>query len=171
VSGPVALDAPCGVRVSHIVSASEMLDSVLNAFSWCDALVMSAAVSDWRPRTMAAEKLKKRDMAATLELERTPDILMSVARVKQNQIVVGFAAETQSVLKNAREKLKNKRLDMIIANQVGRGFGFDEDENSVVILCKNAKTMELPKAQKTKLARQIIQEIYVCKNVSVGSDL
>ncbi len=166
VSGPVALDAPCGVGVSHVVSASEMQDSVLNAFSWCDALVMSAAVADWRPRSFAAEKLKKRDMVASLELERTPDILMSVSRVKRNQIVVGFAAETENLLAEARRKLKAKALDLIVANDVSRAdAGFEVDMNAVMLVSLEGEET-LPLMSKLDVSDRLIEWIEKQQDVS-----
>ena len=157
ISGPVALTCPAGVMVTNVISAAEMLDAVLDAFEWCDALVMSAAVADWRPVSVATEKLKKSDMSATLELERTQDILESVVLLKQHQIVVGFAAETQNLLQEARRKLKSKGLDLIVANDVSRrDAGFEVDTNAVTLVTA-ATISALPLMSKRHVADNLVQ--------------
>jgi len=157
ISGPVALEAPGGVAVSPVVSAADMLDAVLGDLGWCDALVMSAAVADWRPKSVAAEKLKKAEMAASLELERTEDILKTVAEMKQGQIVVGFAAETENLLTEARRKLQAKQLDLIVANDVSRpDAGFAVDTNAVTLI--TAETADaLPLMSKREVAKRLLQ--------------
>jgi len=157
ISGPVALEAPGGVAVSPVVSAADMLDAVLGDLGWCDALVMSAAVADWRPKSVAAEKLKKAEMAATLELERTEDILKAVAEVKQGQVVVGFAAETEDLLTEARRKLQAKQLDLIVANDVSRpDAGFAVDTNAVTLVTAD-RADALPLMSKREVAKRLLQ--------------
>ena len=157
ISGPVVLEAPAGVVLSRVVTAAAMLEAVLAEFEWCDALVMSAAVADWRPTTVAAEKLKKADMSATLELERTPDILAEVGKTKRGRIVVGFAAETENLLSEARRKLASKRLDMIVANDVSRSdAGFEVDTNAVTFVTAEGLD-ELPLMSKSQVADRIVR--------------
>jgi phosphopantothenoylcysteine decarboxylase/phosphopantothenate--cysteine ligase len=156
ISGPVAIDVPAGLEVSRVVSAAEMCDAVLSSFSWCDALVMSAAVADWRPTVTAPEKLKKDAMGATLELERTPDILMSVRGVKAHQMVVGFAAETENLLSEARRKLLAKRLDLIVANDVSRAdAGFEVNTNAVTFVYPEGSEV-LPLMSKQDVATHLL---------------
>jgi len=118
---------------------------------------MSAAVADWRPKSVAAEKLKKAEMAASLELERTEDILKTVAEMKQGQIVVGFAAETENLLTEARRKLQAKQLDLIVANDVSRpDAGFAVDTNAVTLI--TAETADaLPLMSKREVAKRLLQ--------------
>lgn len=157
VSGPVALEAPERVERISVVSAAEMLDAVLADFGWCDVLVMSAAVADWRPKVVAADKLKKADMSGTLELERTEDILKAVAELKQDQVVVGFAAETEDLLAEARRKLEAKRLDLIVANDVSRpDAGFGVDTNAVTLVTASGADA-LPLMSKREVAKRLLQ--------------
>jgi phosphopantothenoylcysteine decarboxylase/phosphopantothenate--cysteine ligase len=156
ISGPVSLEVPEGVAVSRVVTAAAMLEAVLADLEWCDALVMSAAVADWRPKTVAAGKLKKADMSATLELERTADILQAVAEQKQAQIVVGFAAETENLLAEAQRKLAAKGLDLIVANDVSRpDAGFEVDTNAVTFVSAEG-VAELPLMSKREVAERLV---------------
>jgi len=156
ISGPVSLAVLAGVQMSRVVTAAEMLDAVLADFAWCDALVMSAAVADWRPKVVASEKLKKTDMSAMLELERTADILQAVGQLKQAQLVVGFAAETQNMLGEARRKLVAKGLDLIVANDVSRAdAGFEVDTNAVTLVTGD-DTDVLPLMSKRDVAEHLV---------------
>jgi phosphopantothenoylcysteine decarboxylase/phosphopantothenate--cysteine ligase len=157
VSGPVALAAPAGVALRSVVSAQEMQTAVRELFPTCDALVMCAAVADWRPRARSPVKLKKERMSAELPLERTPDILAGVAAHKGRRIVVGFAAETDRVEEEAERKLRAKGLDLIVANDVGRAdSGFDADTNQVVFLAADGTRRAWPLMTKKAVARKII---------------
>jgi len=161
VSGPVAMDEPSGVSVVRVVSAADMLDAVLADFGWCDVLVMCAAVADWRPRVVAEQKMKKFDAGdgMTLELERTVDILQAVGDVKQSQVVVGFAAETENMLSEARRKLVAKGLDMIVANDVSRAdAGFEVDTNAVTFVTANGEVV-LPLMSKCAVADRLIRAV------------
>ncbi len=161
VSGPVAMDEPGGVSVVRVVSAADMLDAVLADFGWCDVLVMCAAVADWRPRVVAEQKMKKFDAGdgMTLELERTVDILQAVGDVKQSQVVVGFAAETENMLSEARRKLVAKGLDMIVANDVSRAdAGFEVDTNAVTFVTANGEVV-LPLMSKCAVADRLIRAV------------
>lgn len=159
VSGPTNLDTPAKVKRIDVQTAEEMFQAVMREITTCDVFIAAAAVADYRPKNISARKIKKHAAAISLELQRNPDILVEVANLTNRPFVVGFAAETENLVENAESKLKSKNLDMIIANRVGENLGFGSDENSVVILCNDAKPMELARAQKTKLARQIIKII------------
>jgi len=158
ISGPVSLDVPSGVDLFSVVTAAEMLDAVLGSFGWCDALIMSAAVADWRPKAVAYQKLKKGGMLATLTLElvRTVDILQTVAGLKQRQIVVGFAAETQDLLTEAERKRVAKHLDMMVANDVSRtDAGFEVDTNAVTLVTEGGAEV-VPLMSKRSVAERLV---------------
>lgn len=160
ISGPTNLATPTKVNRIDIQTAEEMYQVVMQEISDCDVFIAAAAVADYRPKNISSQKMKKHMATISLELRRNPDILAEVAVLANRPFTVGFAAETENLLENAHKKLESKKLDMIIANQVGENLGFASDENSVVILGKNAKAIELPKTRKTKLARQIIKIIH-----------
>jgi phosphopantothenoylcysteine decarboxylase/phosphopantothenate--cysteine ligase len=139
VSGPTTLRDPDGVRVVRVSTAEEMAAAVLGAADAQDMLVAAAAVSDYRPRTPSASKKKKADGPEVVELERTPDILATLgerlAGSPRAPVLVGFAAETEDLVPNAREKLRRKRCDLVVANAVGApGAGFAGDRNQVSIV-------------------------------------
>ncbi len=160
VSGPVSLTPPAGAAVVPVVTAEEMCAAVLHALPACDALIMAAAVADWRPRTVAARKLKKRDMQPTLELERTPDILIAVRAVRRDdQTIVGFAAETGDPEAEARRKLIDKGLDLIVANDISEpGSGFGTDTNRVTLIT-DADRERLPLQSKDDAADAVIVRV------------
>jgi len=157
ISGPVALPAPDGVALTRVTTAADMLAAVLAALADCDVLVMCAAVADWRPKQVAAQKLKKGAMSGTLELERTPDILQAVCgRRHPGQLVVGFAAETQDVVASADGKRMAKGLDMIVANDVSRSdAGFAVDTNAVCLISADGRET-LPLMSKRAVAERIL---------------
>jgi len=158
ISGPTALAVPPGVERVEVTTAAEMCAAVLEHFSGATALVMAAAVADWRPKAFSPEKIKKGEhKSLLLELERTPDILAAVApRKKPGQLVIGFAAESSRLTENAREKLLRKRLDFIVANDITRSdAGFASDTNEVKILWPDGRVEELPRAAKEEVAAAI----------------
>ncbi len=158
VSGPVALRTPAGVRRVPVVSADEMLAAVRRRFPRCDALIMAAAVADWRPARAARRKLKKAAGPPVLRLVPTPDILRALAPRKGHRLVVGFAAETGRLLAEARRKLRAKRLDLVVANDVTRrGAGFDVDTNRVVLVTPDGRAAALPLMSKARVARRIVR--------------
>ncbi len=161
VSGPVVLTPPAGVRVIEVVSAAQMHDSILEEATSCDIFISAAAVADYRSRETALQKMKKQDAGILLRLEQTPDILSEVAALAGAPFTVGFAAETEHLADNAKQKLANKNLDMIAANRVGDGLGFDSDENALDIYWPGG-SRSLATASKEKLARQLMEIIVVC---------
>src|SRR5262249_18032653 len=136
ITTPTALTAPLGVTVKRVISAADMHDAVMTALEDADLLVMAAAVADYRPATVAEQKIKKRDDDLTLHLAKTTDILAATASLASERLVrIGFAAESQDLLTNAADKLERKRLDLIVANDISRtDSGFGTDDNAVVFL-------------------------------------
>jgi phosphopantothenoylcysteine decarboxylase / phosphopantothenate---cysteine ligase len=160
VSGPVHLSPPRGVCLVRVTTAADMLKAVRRNLRHCDALVMAAAVADWRPRRTARRKLKKRKTAPRLDLEQTDDILLSVLPGKGTRIFVGFAAETDNVIAEARRKLAKKGLDLIAANDITRpDAGFDVDTNRVTLLARDGTQTALPLMTKDGVARRIVRWI------------
>lgn len=159
ISGPVALAAPDRVRRVAVTSAAEMLDACLTEVAGADVFIAAAAVADYRPRCVAAEKIKKSATALTLELELNPDIVATVAALPQRPFVVGFAAETENLLDNARGKLERKGLDLVIANDVSDpGIGFGSEDNQVLVVSPTG-TLRPPRLPKTQLARLLVDQI------------
>lgn len=158
VAGPVSLATPMGIaRRMDVRSAAQMHAAVTAAAMDADIYIGSAAVGDYRPSTVAEHKLKKRDGAdLTLQLAENPDILASLSAKQPHPFLVGFAAETQNVEKYARDKLQRKGLDMIAANQVGDGLGFETADNAITLYWADG-SLELPRADKAALARQLIE--------------
>ena len=164
ISGPTNIPPPTGVRYVAIRSASEMEQAVLSACQSAHALLMAAAVADYRPANPSNQKIKKGINLPSLELERTSDILAAVNSHRQQtgvpQIVVGFAAETQNLLENAQDKLKSKGLDLIVANDVSAtDAGFEVDTNRVTLLWADGKREELPLMSKSEIAEAIIEKL------------
>ena len=158
VSGPVSLTPPARVRVIDITSSGQMYSEILAAAATCDIFISSAAVADYRAREAAPNKMKKKDSDPVLRLEKTPDILAEVAALPNAPFTVGFAAETENLVDNAKQKLKSKNLDMIAANRVGDGLGFDVEENALEVFWPGG-TQSLGTAPKENLARQLIEII------------
>lgn len=159
VSGPVDLAPPFGVRVVPVVSAAEMRSAMLEAVRGADAVFMAAAVADHAPR-YSPSKVKKTGGPTTLELEPTPDILAELGRERSGYVLVGFAAETDDVLTNARAKLERKGADFIVANDVARpGIGMDADDNAVTVLGRDGSALEIPRASKTEIAEAILDRV------------
>lgn len=158
VSGPVALTTPEGVTRVDVRSAQQMHDLVLRHAEHADIFIATAAVADYRPKQTATEKIKKTHAELTLELERNPDILAALAKLKTKLFSVGFAAETHDLEHYAQEKLRAKALDMIAANLVGPQLGFEQDTNALLVLWRDGR-QELPLASKEALARALIELI------------
>ena len=158
VSGPTALKAPAGAEVLFVETAREMQEAMSQRFAKADLIIMSAAVSDHRPETRSKQKQKKEQMRMTLDLVANPDILMELGKQKKNgQTLVGFAAETENLLPNARRKLREKNLDWIVANDVSeKDRGFQSDFNKISLLSKEQNKMDFEYQEKNSLARKIM---------------
>jgi phosphopantothenoylcysteine decarboxylase / phosphopantothenate---cysteine ligase len=164
ITTPTGLTSPVGVQVVNVESAEEMLKAVLDCMVDTDALIMAAAVADFRPAHHADQKIKKGDKDLRLMLTRTTDILLTVGERRLEtgypHVLIGFAAETQNLIKNARSKLDRKHADYIIANDVNaKGAGFQGDTNIVTILGADGSVVTLPQQTKTAVAEAIIQRI------------
>jgi phosphopantothenoylcysteine decarboxylase/phosphopantothenate--cysteine ligase len=161
VSGPVSLPEPAGVEMIRVVSAQDMYQAVMEKAGQADVIIKAAAVADFRPELRGAHKTKKGSAESMMvELRRNPDILAELGRQKGRRILVGFAAETQDLLKHAREKLTGKNLDMIVANDVTQeGAGFDSDTNIVRLLTADGKIEELPQMSKDVVAGILLDRI------------
>lgn len=158
VSGPVALTPPETAEVTRVESAEQMRDAVLKLLPQATIVIKTAAVSDYRSKLPGSHKIKRKG-ALTLELEPTTDILTDIARKKDSQIIVGFAAETENALENARLKLASKSLDAIVVNDVSReGVGFDSDRNAVTIITHD-DVIEVPENTKWEVAQRVLDEI------------
>lgn len=158
VSGPVTLAPPARARVIEVTSAAQMHSEVLAAAAACDIFISAAAVADYRACETALNKMKKKESEPVLRLEKTPDILSEVAALPRPPFTVGFAAETENLHDNAKQKLKSKNLDMIAANRVGDGLGFDVEENALEVFWPGGK-QSLGTAPKENLARQLMEII------------
>jgi phosphopantothenoylcysteine decarboxylase/phosphopantothenate--cysteine ligase len=160
VTGPVALDDPPGVRVARVETAQEMAGAVLDGYGDVDAVVMAAAVADFRPDRREPGKLKKDGGAPALRLEPTPDILATLGKRKEAQILVGFAAETDHLESEGRRKLGEKNLDFIVVNEVGTpGTGFGSDTNRAAILTRGERDEALREWTKAELAAAICDRL------------
>lgn len=163
ISGITSIPAPQGENLTliKVESAREMQANVEKYFTNSDITIMAAAVSDYRVKTVAEQKIKKSDETMTIELVKNPDILKGLGEKKKaNQFLVGFAAETQKVLEYAKGKLQRKNLDMIVANDVSQAqAGFNVDTNIVKIITRDGKVIQEPLMQKTKLASLILDII------------
>jgi phosphopantothenoylcysteine decarboxylase/phosphopantothenate--cysteine ligase len=158
VSGPATILPPDAAEVTRVETAEQMRDAVLKLLPQATIVIKTAAVSDYRPKAAAGQKLK-RTGPMVLELEPTSDILAELAGKKTNQLIIGFAAETENVLENARKKLARKSLDAIIVNDVSReGVGFDSDRNAVTILTQD-DVVEVPETTKWEVAQRVLDQV------------
>ena len=158
VSGPTALTAPGAAEITRVESAEEMSQAALKLLPHSSIVIKTAAVSDYRPKATATQKIK-RTGSMSLELEPTADIVAEIARLRESQIVIGFAAETQNPLENARKKLTSKALDAIVVNDVSReGIGFDSDRNAVTIITHD-EVIEVAETTKWDVAQRVLDEV------------
>ena len=159
VTGKTYIEKPDFVKIVDVKSAKEMFDAVDKEFDSQDIIIMSAAVADYRPKTVADEKIKKKDGESTIELERTDDILGTMSKRKKNQFLCGFSMETEHMVENSKKKLEKKNLDMICANNLKvEGAGFGTDTNVVTLITKENET-QLPIMSKEQVANEILTEI------------
>jgi phosphopantothenoylcysteine decarboxylase / phosphopantothenate---cysteine ligase len=160
IAGPSALPTPHGVERIEVTSAAELLDATANNFAWCSALVMAAAVADFRPAQSAPQKLKKNPEGLVLRLTAIADELPRLAAQKDDRIVIGFAAETEDLEVNAADKLQRKRLDFIVANDVSRpDAGFAVDTNIVTIVSADGRRQTTPKLSKDEVGDVILDRL------------
>src|ERR1700693_2011350 len=158
VTGPTALTPPGAAEVRRVESAEQMRDTVLSLLPQATIVIKAAAVSDYRAKSASSQKIKRKG-PITLDLEPTADILKEIALRKQSQIVVGFAAETENVLENARQKLAAKQLHAIVVNDVSReGIGFDSDRNQVTIITHD-QVVEVPETTKWEVAQRVLDQV------------
>jgi phosphopantothenoylcysteine decarboxylase/phosphopantothenate--cysteine ligase len=161
VTGPTSLSLPRrDIQVVPVRTAKEMREAVLSRLEECTVVIKAAAVSDYRPRVVSQTKLKKVEPHYSLELERTTDILGEIGKRKGDRIVVGFAAETEDLIANARKKLQEKRLDFIVVNDVTKpGSGFSSDTNQVKILFPSGEVKDLPPMSKEEVSQLILDDV------------
>ena len=162
VSGPTSLPVPSNVEFKRVTTAEEMHRAVLDRLDGQDVLIKAAAVSDFAPVAVSAAKIKKShgESPLMLELKKTPDILQSVGERKVRPFIVAFAAETENLEKNAREKLERKHADLVVANDVSdSSIGFDVDQNEVTIFSKDGSAIAVPRASKRAVADRILDEV------------
>ena len=161
VSGPSALQAPAGGKLIKVETAAQMRDAVMDNCQQADIIIKAAAVADYRVQEVSEHKIKKNDQELVLVLEKNPDILKELGTKKRaDQILVGFAAETQNLLEYAKDKLEKKNLDMIVANDVSRkDAGFNTDTNLVKLLYRNGTVDELPLMSKHQLADELLNRV------------
>ncbi|HIE65680.1 MAG: bifunctional phosphopantothenoylcysteine decarboxylase/phosphopantothenate--cysteine ligase CoaBC [Nitrospira sp.] len=160
ISGPTALSPPPGVEYFSVETAAEMKKAVDYYFDQATVVIMAAAVSDYTPKNISAKKIKKTETPISIPLQKTEDILKRLSSKKKEQILIGFAAETEDLIQNAQLKLKNKGLDLIVANDVTqKGAGFDVETNIVQLIDRDGQITALSKMLKTELARYILREI------------
>lgn len=158
VSGPTSLTPPGATELTRVESTQQMRDAVLQLLPQASIVIKTAAVSDYRPKAAVGQKIKRKG-PMTLELEATADILNELASKKTSQLVIGFAAETENVLENARQKLVSKHLDAIVVNDVSReGVGFDSDRNAVTIITQD-EVVDVPETTKWEVAQRVLDQI------------
>jgi phosphopantothenoylcysteine decarboxylase/phosphopantothenate--cysteine ligase len=166
ISGPTYLVPPAGAALCRVRTAAEMEREVLRRFSEADIVVMAAAVSDYRFARTAPRKIKKRKAEESVDLVRTPDILRGLGAKKGNRVLVGFAAETEDPVRNAKKKLKEKSLDLIVANNVlEKGIGFESEDNRVQIVRASGRVRSLPRMSKRETSRLIFDEIEALRDI------
>jgi len=167
VSGPTSLDVPSGVERIDVQSAQDMHRVVLEKVAGCSIAIFAAAVADYRPAEPSGQKIKRNNESTTIALEPTPDILASVARNEGKRFIVGFAAETDHVAENARQKLAAKNADLMVANDVtAEGSGFDHDTNVVTLFARDGRDLALPRMSKSEVAQRILDEVVRLRSTS-----
>jgi phosphopantothenoylcysteine decarboxylase/phosphopantothenate--cysteine ligase len=160
ISGPTNLRKPRGVHFVGVETAAQMHKAVMNSVQRATVVIMAAAVCDFKPKEARMRKIKKEKVPLTIPLEKTQDILMDVSKEKGDRLVVGFAAETEELIRNASEKLKRKNLDFIVANDITvPGGGFGSDENKVTILHKDGSEERFPLMSKEEVASVILDRV------------
>jgi phosphopantothenoylcysteine decarboxylase/phosphopantothenate--cysteine ligase len=169
ITGPTSITPPSQAEVTRVESAEQMREAVLKLLPESTIVIKTAAVADYKPKLQAPQKIKRKG-PLTLDLEPTIDILAELSRKKTSQMIVGFAAETENVLENARKKLASKALDAIVVNDVSHeGVGFDSDRNAVTIITHD-EVVEVPETSKLDVAQRVLDQVVkLRKRSSVAS--
>jgi phosphopantothenoylcysteine decarboxylase/phosphopantothenate--cysteine ligase len=169
VTGPTSITPPSQAELTRVESAEQMRDAALKLLPESTIVIKTAAVADYRPAQLAPQKIKRKG-PLSLDLEPTADILAELSRKKTSQLVIGFAAETENVLENARKKLASKSLDAIVVNDVSReGIGFDSDRNAATIITHD-EVVEVPEMSKLDVAHRVLDQVVkLRKRTGVGS--
>jgi len=171
ISGPTALTEPPGVSVVKVTTALEMRRAVLERFDTADVVVMGAAVSDYRPKGVREEKLKKGEPEITVTFTENPDILAELGKNKRHQLLVGFAAETGEIPVHARKKLEAKNLDLVVANDICQeGGGFEADTNTVCLAFRDGRFFDLPTMSKYLVAHRVIDAVLELREEETGRE-
>ena len=168
IAGPVEIEPPAGCEVHSVTTTNEMHQAVLERLSGAGIVILAAAVADYRPVLSRKSKLKKKSDHQTLELEPTVDILDEVGQIKGDRILVGFAAETEDLIENAKVKLRQKNCDFIVANPIGEsaeGAGINSDENQGVLLAATGEQVVIPRVEKSAMARKLFDELLLRRSV------
>jgi phosphopantothenoylcysteine decarboxylase/phosphopantothenate--cysteine ligase len=166
VSGPTSLEPPHGVEVVAVRSAQDMQRAVADRVANATVVIAAAAVSDYRPKGVSASKVKKTDGPVTLELLLNPDILKELGKAKGQRLLVGFAAETDDVVGNARKKLEAKNLDLVVANDLTvPGAGFADETNAVVLLRRDGERVDVPLGSKRQVAERILDQVLALRSM------
>ncbi len=161
ISGPTCLSVPDKVTIAKVETAKQMLEAVMNKVEDCDWVIGAAAVADYAPVEKSAQKIKKSEDELILTMRRNPDILAKLGKLQSKPFLIGFAAETENLATNAKNKLAKKNLDVIVANKVGEGLGFEVDDNAVTLFWADGKK-SLIKMRKTVIARKILK---ICESL------
>ena len=160
VSGPVQLPEPAGVQVIHVRTAVEMRNAVMEHLAETSIIVKSAAVADYHLSRVPQHKVKKTSARMSLDLDPTPDILAELGQKKGDRLLIGFAAETENLTDSARQKLKTKNCDMVVANLVNQeGTGFESDQNEVILVLRTGETIPIARAPKREIADRIFDQV------------
>ena len=160
VSGPAEAPPPANVEIVSVQTAKQMYDAVLERFGDADAIICAAAVADFAPSAKAPQKIKKTETGITLQLDKTPDILGEIGKVKGKRLLIGFAAETEYLIENAREKLRSKNADLVVANDVSNGSEtFGSDSNQVTLVYSTGDSESWPRMSKREVAGRLLNVI------------
>jgi len=167
ISGPVSLTPPAGAEVIHVHTAAEMRDAVFANLESATVVIKCAAVADFRPSAESKQKIKKTSARLSLELDPTPDILAELGRKRGDRLLIGFAAETENLEKEARRKLETKNCDMVVANLVGQAeTGFESDVNEVALVLRTGEFIPLPRASKREIADRILSQVHALRRAA-----
>jgi phosphopantothenoylcysteine decarboxylase/phosphopantothenate--cysteine ligase len=169
ISGPTSLEPPCGVNLIHVSSAIVMRKAVLDYLESAGIVIKAAAVADYRPASKAESKIKKRDGNLQIELERNPDIIAEIGKNKGDRILIGFAMETDDLISNAKKKLMEKNMDLIVANDLNTaGAGFQGDTNCVKLIGRDGAIEDVPLMEKIEVANRILNRIKMIRSERIS---